>query len=140
MAAGILPTESITFVNTQVKQPNVTVPHLQLLQQQRSFKCNLFFWTRSVYNLCKHARLCLCFTHDGSSFSNKEEFSERSVERQQHSDTGGILVLVVFHGNEKLPQRSQQCQLTGPAVTMEFKLRTRQTTTEKRSYSVDLCG
>lgn len=53
------------------------------------------------------------FTHDGTGLRDEEEFSEGSVKRQQHSDTGRILAQAVFHRHEELPERSQQRQLTG---------------------------
>ncbi|TNN64739.1 hypothetical protein EYF80_025045 [Liparis tanakae] len=54
-----------------------------------------------------------CVTHNGTGLCDEEEFSEGSVKRQQHSDTGGVLAQAVFHGHEELPQGPQQRQLTG---------------------------
>ncbi len=68
--------------------------------------------------ICACVRVCVCVrvTHNGTGLCNEEEFSEGSVKRQQHSDTGGILAQAVFHRHKKLPQRSQQRQLTGSEV------------------------
>lgn len=47
------------------------------------------------------------------------------MKRQQHSDTGRILAQAVFHGHEKLPQRSQQSQLTGSVGCKHIDSKTR---------------
>lgn len=61
-------------------------------------------------------------THAGMALCDEEELGEGSVNRQQHSDTGGILAQAVLHGYEELPQRAQQRQLTGPAAHQAQKL------------------
>lgn len=58
----------------------------------------------------------MCVTHNGTGLCDEEEFSEGSVKRQQHSDTGRILAQAVFHRHEELPQRPQQRQLTRSKV------------------------
>ena len=81
------------------------------LSHSSSFNNNNPYTTLDVACVC----VCVCVwdTHNGAGLCDEEEFSECSVQRQQHSDTGGILAQAVLHRHEELPQRSQQCQLTG---------------------------
>ena len=69
-----------------------------------------------MFGVYAHLCFCVCVfssTHNGTGFCDEEELSEGSVKRQQHCDASGILAQAVFHRHKELPQRSQQCQLTG---------------------------
>lgn len=72
---------------------------------------SFFFLDLAFMTVC--VCVCMCVTHNGTGLCDEEEFSEGSVKRQQHCDTGGILAQAVFHWHKELPQRSQQSQLTG---------------------------
>lgn len=96
---------------TSTTKQTPTTPHPRPASTATLLKYKIRRVCPSAYVRCAHY-----ITHNGPGLCDEEEFSESSVKRQQHSDTGGILAQAVFHRHEELPQRSQQSQLAGSGV------------------------